>query len=263
MPDFSMTRSTTRRCAQIALLLAAIAVIHAMEMRHLGYVPEIFFSSMLMVVLAFRFDRLLHFTLLFVTLVFYWRFAPKIYLGTPVIGMFFPLAASTLPMLAISRFRSYLDWWRRGEIDRSTWLWMAIAAVSATGALLLWAMWTDNLGIGATMAQSLSAFPRAVVFALIVPVFAASNALAEECFFRGVVQSALKDLFSVPVILLLQASVFASAHYAAGFPNGVVGYAMTFVYAAMLGYLRVRSKGLLAPVLTHFCADLTIGYFLL
>ena len=63
-------------------------------------------------------------------------------------------------------------------------------------------------------------------------------------------------------VVTLQASAFAAAHVLLGFPNGRLGYLMVFVYGTMLGYLRVRSKGMLAPYLTHVLADLTIGYFL-
>ena len=62
--------------------------------------------------------------------------------------------------------------------------------------------------------------------------------------------------------MILQASAFAILHFAAGFPNGIAGYLMTFVYGLILGYLRERTGGLLAPYVTHVVADLVIGYFL-
>jgi membrane protease YdiL (CAAX protease family) len=47
-----------------------------------------------------------------------------------------------------------------------------------------------------------------------------------------------------------------------GFPNGAIGYGMAFGYALVLGYLRLRTDGLLAPVAAHVIADLTIGFIL-
>jgi membrane protease YdiL (CAAX protease family) len=40
--------------------------------------------------------------------------------------------------------------------------------------------------------------------------------------------------------VLVQAGSFASFHYPAGFPNGIWGFAMVFVYGFMLGVLRRR-----------------------
>jgi membrane protease YdiL (CAAX protease family) len=58
--------------------------------------------------------------------------------------------------------------------------------------------------------------------------------------------------------LLLQASAFAALHYQAGFPRGVAGVALTFVYGLVLGVLRCRTGGLLIPFLTHVLTDLVI-----
>jgi membrane protease YdiL (CAAX protease family) len=42
-------------------------------------------------------------------------------------------------------------------------------------------------------------------------------------------------------------------------PERAVGYLMTFGYAMMLGYLRQRTKGILAPYIAHIIADTTIA----
>ena len=89
------------------------------------------------------------------------------------------------------------------------------------------------------------------------------NAFAEEVVYRGVMQEALSRVFKQKsIVLVLQASTFAAIHFAVGFPNGFLGYLMVFVYGFVLGYLRVRTNGMLAPYLAHVIADLAIGYFL-
>lgn len=51
---------------------------------------------------------------------------------------------------------------------------------------------------------------------------------------------------------------FGFIHYAGGFPNGTTGTALAAIYGLMLGAIRIRPRGMLAPVVTHFFADLTI-----
>lgn len=113
------------------------------------------------------------------------------------------------------------------------------------------------------MVQGFSRFPKSLIFGLGVPLFALVNAFAEEVIFRGIMQGALSRAFRRQcLVVILQASAFAAFHFAGGFPNGYIGYLMTFIYGLMLGYLRERSQGLLAPFSAHVMADLAIGYFL-
>jgi len=92
--------------------------------------------------------------------------------------------------------------------------------------------------------------------------FALFNALFEELIWRGVFQSRLAALFGSPLAIVLQAVSFGVAH-AHGFPRGVVGVALVTIWALMLGTLRVRAAGLLAPVLAHVVADATIACVLI
>jgi len=60
------------------------------------------------------------------------------------------------------------------------------------------------------------------------------------------------------VSIFLQAWLFGAMHYLQGFPNGGWGLVMAAVYGLMLGWLRRRSQGMLAPWLAHICADMVI-----
>ncbi len=113
------------------------------------------------------------------------------------------------------------------------------------------------------MARVFSQYPKWLIFGLGIPIFALANAFAEEAIFRGITQTALMQAFGHSyTAVILQASAFAAFHFVSGFPNGYVGCIMTFFYGIMLGYLRERSQGLLAPYSAHFVADLAIGYYL-
>lgn len=186
-------------------------------------------------------------------------------IGTlPIVPLLVPLLASTFVTGAISWAHSPKHLLQRGRIDvLSGALTLATAIVSA-GALLLWASWTDNLGVGASMMQGATRVPIVPLVLLGIPLFAILNAATEEAVYRGVLQRALATTIpNVAVVVALQALAFAALHYQAGFPNGVIGYAMVTIYGSALGYLRHRTGGLAAPFLAHVLADLVIGYVLL
>jgi hypothetical protein len=86
-----------------------------------------------------------------------------------------------------------------------------------------------------------------------------ANAAMEEVVFRGIIMQALDSALGVSnLTLVIQAGLFGSFHYLAGFPHGFGGFAMVFVYGFMLGVLRRRSQGVLAPWIAHVLADVTI-----
>ncbi len=156
-----------------------------------------------------------------------------------------------------------LSWLRKGNVTKRDVTWALIVSVVSAVALILWAFWTNNLGMGARMVRGVSHFPKPLIFLLGVPVFACLNAFSEEIIYRGVLQEATLRVNIKPGIgILLQASAFAALHFLGGFPNGYVGYIMTFVYGTALGILRHKTKGMLIPYVTHVTADLVIMYFL-
>ena len=140
---------------------------------------------------------------------------------------------------------------RRGSItQKSVYAAIAISALSSA-ALLAWASWSDNFGVGEQMLKSLNNPPKLLLLTIGVPFFACLNAFAEEVIYRGVLQeAALKSGFAPSASIVLQGMAFASIHFAAGFPNGWMGYVMTLVYGTTLGVLRQKSRGMLLPYLT-------------
>jgi hypothetical protein len=187
------------------------------------------------------------------------------WLQLPVFWLIFflPLIVATLIILPFKATRQALRWLRIGTIDRLSWVLLAVTSLLSVAALLIWAYWTDNLGMGIQNMRAFSQYPLWLVAGVVVPVFALVNAALEEAVYRGILQEGLMHvLTNNALILVLQASAFAAAHFAVGFPNGAMGYLMVFTWGTMLGYLRIRTIGMIIPYLAHVLADLVIGYTL-
>jgi membrane protease YdiL (CAAX protease family) len=200
--------------------------------------------------------------LLFFFLRSYWLVAPSALHGLPSVSFLLPFLATAAVVRAVPAARGTLRWFRRGEVDRVAWAIAIGSSVVATTALLLWAYWTQYFGVASRMMQGFAAIPAPVLVPLL-GVFALVNAFSEEVVWRGVVQEALaRGIRSPWIVVPLQAASFALAHFEAGFPNGKLGYAMVFTWALSLGYLRIRTRGMLAPWVTHVLADATIALVL-
>jgi CAAX protease family protein len=94
-------------------------------------------------------------------------------------------------------------------------------------------------------------------------IFALVNAGAEEAAFRGVLMDALTSAVGIAGAVVIQAIAFGLVHYPHGLPNGTWGAILSGVYGLMLGLLRLRAGGMLAPWIAHVAADLTIFVLLL
>ena len=142
-------------------------------------------------------------------------------------------------------------------------IWLAILLISIISAvsLVLWGLWSNNIGVGEVTVGVYKDYSILIIL-FIAPTVVILNAVAEEIIFRGIIQTELNNIFGNYLSIIFQASLFASAHVAGGFPNGKIGYAMTFIYAILLGCMRSRTKGLLAPIIIHIIADSTIFIFL-
>lgn len=148
---------------------------------------------------------------------------------------------------------------RRAPLGRvPVWPTVACAAVTPV-ALVAWMMlFAPHLD------DITGAIPHVGAAALLLgaAAFALGNALFEEWIWRGVLQAQLGALFPPVAAILLQAASFGAAH-AHGFPRGVVGVGLAGAWGIMLGVLRLRAGGLLAPVVAHVVADATIAAIVL
>ena len=254
--------NTSSYTARFLLLAIILSVNISPAVKH-GLLLEVVYGLIFISTLVSKERDLFHLSLLVLLINLFSALFPVAVATIPSIKFLLPLGLSTGVVLLVPGLRASLSWARKGTIDKSSLMLILITAVVSAAALLLWALGTANLGVGGGMVKGFSGFPKFLIFAAGVPLFALMNAFAEEVVFRGVMQAALSKAFRRrSVVLILQASAFAAFHFAGGFPNGYAGYLMTFVYGLVMGHLRDRTQGLLAPYCTHVAADLTIGYFL-
>jgi membrane protease YdiL (CAAX protease family) len=93
-------------------------------------------------------------------------------------------------------------------------------------------------------------------------------AVAEEVFFRGFLQSNILRLtntmagnrfrFQQWISICVSAACFAAAHIIV---QGQIISALTFLPGLVLGWLFIRTKSLLAPILFHGLANM--GYYVM
>lgn len=167
-----------------------------------------------------------------------------------------PLIAYGMAVVVTPPLRRSVGWLRAGHWGSGVWpMVMATVFVSVT-ALILWTVFTKP-----DLRRHLALVPKMPlwIYPFTAIGFAFLNAAMEEIIFRGVMLEVLdsalgENHWSVGA----QAVSFAALHYLAGFPNGVLGFLMVFVYGVMLGMVRRRSRGLLAPWVAHLAADIAI-----
>ena len=171
----------------------------------------------------------------------------------------FPIAFTAYFMVVwrVPWLRRASSWLRRGAVDGVVLaLASAIVAVAAV-ALIAW-----SAIVQPDLADIVRTYVPAQPVALVVPgviLFAMLNAAIEEAAYRGILLSALDaTLGAGAAAVLLQAIAFGALHLHGGFPRGTAGVFLAFVYGLMLGALRRRAGGLLAPWIAHVLTDIVI-----
>ncbi|MBN1945325.1 MAG: CPBP family intramembrane metalloprotease [Bradymonadales bacterium] len=162
----------------------------------------------------------------------------------------FLLASSVIPRLGPS------GWWRLGTLP---WLSTAVCAAVTPVGLVAWVRLADP-----DLSNLLRSLPQAPLAALILGgmLFALVNAIGEELIWRGLFQHRLVTLFGPAAAIAIQGISFGIQH-THGFPSGATGVLLAGAWGVMLGWLRWRSRGVLAPILAHLVADATIAAIVL
>jgi membrane protease YdiL (CAAX protease family) len=165
------------------------------------------------------------------------------------------LAAYGAALVASARVRAGAGWLRRGRLTRGSAAIMVVFIASEAIALVIWRHTTSaDLSHFATLVPDVPGW--------LLPVglvgFALINGAYEELLWRGVIQHALHSATGCRWhAWWLQGLGFGLWHFQ-GFPSGWVGSGLAAVFALMMGYLRLRSAGMLAPYVAHVGADITI-----
>jgi membrane protease YdiL (CAAX protease family) len=167
-----------------------------------------------------------------------------------------PLIAYFLIAISFPKLRQTLSWMRPGHFGKDILLLVAATAVVSGIALYLW-----DHALRPDLSRHLAYMPPVPFwfYPFLGLGFAVLNAAMEEAAFRGIVMQSTDSAFGPGVLsLLLQAGLFGALHFLQGFPRGAWGVGMAFIYGIMLGHIRRRSRGMLAPWFAHVCADLVI-----
>ena len=147
------------------------------------------------------------------------------------------------------------SWLRRGRVTAELpWLLVLTVLVTAA-ALLIWQRLLDGrlpqAYVDAAAGRPLWLLMTACAGFLLL------NAAVEEAIFRGVLQTALERVSGPVVAIIVQAVAFGVLHVV-GVPTGILGAVLAGGWGLLLGLMRWRTQGLLAPYVAHVAADATI-----
>jgi|GEM_PF-1053829 membrane protease YdiL (CAAX protease family) len=159
-------------------------------------------------------------------------------------------------VMLIPALRDSVGWVRMGKFDANIWIFILATVIIPGVGLLLWVkIFSPDLS---RYSQLVPDFPLwlTVLYGLGNSAF---NAALEEITWRGVMMEALDSALGPGFwTIIIQSVSFAVAHYRNGFPNGIIGCALVFVFGMMLGILRRKSKGIVGCWLAHTGVDFTI-----
>jgi membrane protease YdiL (CAAX protease family) len=169
----------------------------------------------------------------------------------PLVGA---LCAYVVALLAYPSLHADSDWLHTGAWGRGAAVLALMVGLLPAAGVPLWRLLEGiDLGPGATLLSTLPwwALPVAGV------TVALTIALVEEVAFRGLLLDAAWSAFGQRAALVLQAVVFGLVHSGSvlGGPWGIV---LSGLYGYVLGVLRVRTRGMIAPFLAHLLADLVL-----
>jgi membrane protease YdiL (CAAX protease family) len=166
-----------------------------------------------------------------------------------------PLVIYFAVVFTIRPLGSFQRWLRFDNLELSTLILIVLTVlVSATGLLLWYISANPDISVWfSTMPkwQPLWLIPLGVDFALL-------NAAIEELMFRGIILRSLDTVLGeVRISIAVQAIIFGAIHFE-GIPSGWFGVGLATMYGVLLGIVRRRAQGLLAPFTAHVFADLVI-----
>ena len=155
-------------------------------------------------------------------------------------------------LLALKKYDRHWLYLAKGNIQ-STFGWIVFFSFLAIASLTTWFIFQE----GNPFAKFMPHVPIPILIPLGVG-FAVINGLYEEGLFRSILLAHFSEQIGFWWAILLQSLWFSFLHYQSGFPSGMIGIVLTFVFGLMMGYLVYRTKGLLVPIIVHALADFSI-----
>jgi uncharacterized protein len=241
-----------------ALILAATAGIGALVLLPPGCSTWLVgaFAAMAVAGLMVRAEQAFHLGLFLACLVAALRLPVGPWPLPPAVGIAVYLAL----VLPVRAFRGGCGWARAGRLDRVV-VWLVLGSVLVASTALVGWFHVVQPDVS-DLVRALPALPTWQLAALGL-LFAMANAAVEETIYRGMLMQALDAALGPGwTSLALQSAAFGMMHLH-GFPRGWIGVGLATIYGAMMGVLRRRSQGLLAPWLGHVAVDGAIFCILL
>jgi uncharacterized protein len=148
-----------------------------------------------------------------------------------------------------------LAWIRKGDFGPRQVASIAVIAIISGIGLVLW-YYIFKPDIADILAKIRNVQPGVLIAAGVSwPII---NATGEEFLWRGMIFDLLEGtLLPTAAVISIQAVSFGAAHFH-GFPRGASGIILASIYGLMLGFVRKQANGLLAPIVAHVFADITI-----
>lgn len=183
-----------------------------------------------------------------------------------VIGVPFGLWFAVLGPVVASRRVRWIGppggWVPPGRASPRILGFAALTVVGAAAALAGWVATGPQLGAATEELIELARVTPPIVVGLSVVVFVVVNATAEEVAYRVVAFDVARRLAGPWLAVVVQAAAFGTLHVA-GFPAGLAGMALTFLYGLALGAIRLLTGGLRLAIGVHMLADATIAALVL
>lgn len=164
------------------------------------------------------------------------------------------MIVATVPWL-----RRSAGWIRPGHLSRSDLLLVLILAILTALVLLGWIVLARP-----DLSDLVETVPDAAPLTLVFFgfLFALINSFGEEVLYRGAFMYALESaLGSETAALLTQAMYFGLLHIN-GFPRGPSGMVLAALFGVVCGFLRLKTRGMLASWITHFIVNALMYLYL-
>lgn len=245
-------RSLSLNSAIVTLPIVVLSIFQVLPTKQVWALILLSFLSIPAIVI--RSTAALH-TILFCFLLVFLPLTLQIFSWWPYRLLAPLLAYHFIVFLSPQLRRSYMGL-QRGHISKGIFLLMLATICISTLALIGWC-WLLKPDLSIYFGQ-IPNMPL-ILIPLAGLAFSVLNAVMEEFAFRGIIMNGISSAFdTVTISVFFQAIAFGLFHYLGGFPNGIMGASMTFVYGVLLGFIRNRSRGMMAPIVTHIFADLVI-----
>ena len=180
----------------------------------------------------------------------------KFSINIPQIYFLLSILVYLIIVLIVPNFKKNVTWIKWGKFDKTTIILICVMTVLTGFSLFIWAFFIKK-----DLSDFQRFIPNAPLFLLILygiafPIF---NSLFEEFIARAVMFDGFFNIFkNVITVIIFQALVFSLWHYN-GFPGGIIGVILVFIWSIFLGTIRHRANGMLPPIIAHFFADLSIA----